>query len=581
VSDEYSGYKMSTRRSMDRVDEKVLNYDLIEDVMKLLLIENPENNDILVPPEGTGPEAIKNGSVLVFLPGLGEIRALTERLRGSRQFGDSNRFDIIPMHSTLSPTDQRRAFSKSKQGCQKIILSTNICETSVTIPDVVCVIDSGLGREIRQNKRSSTSALVLDWCSKASAKQRAGRAGRVQPGVACKLYSSNTANRTMYDQAMPELQRVPLEEVCLSILAGGLANNCMDFLQQAPQPPSEDSVKAALKLLEEVGAIEPIEQYSGVGSRQSSQEQHKLTPLGCHLARIPVHVRLGKMLIFGALFKCLDKILTVAASLSCKSPFSTYVDNAQQAAAAHRQFAHPTSDFLTICNVWDAYQDAWSESESTGRRFCDKNFLSRAALMEIGDMRRQFLDLLSQIGFVSKTKKPLTKGQNGKGRSTFLPDYNINGTKEEVVDSVICAGLYPNVAHAIKQATGVPALWHRNERVYFHSSSVNHKKVDLASDWVVFHEKFETNRVSVSATSLVKPFALLLFGSSVVVKHTERKVIVDEWIELKVAARTGVMFRELRDQVAHFLLSMIEDAGDSAQIGTTMIDGIVKLLTNE
>lgn len=120
-------------RSMDRVNEQVLNYDLIEDVLHLLLVA-PERNETLLAPEG---ESLSNGSVLVFLPGFGEIRALTERLEANRSLGNKERFDVIPLHSTLSPQDQRRAFLKPRKGCRKVILSTNIAETSVTIPDVV------------------------------------------------------------------------------------------------------------------------------------------------------------------------------------------------------------------------------------------------------------------------------------------------------------------------------------------------------------------------------------------------------------------------------------------------------------
>lgn len=119
---------------MDRVNEEVINYDLIEDVLNLLLIY-AERNTILTAPDGAD---MSKGSILVFLPGLGEIRSMTERLQGNRALGDSKRFEIIPMHSALSSQDQRRAFVPAKEGRRKIILSTNIAETSVTIPDVVC-----------------------------------------------------------------------------------------------------------------------------------------------------------------------------------------------------------------------------------------------------------------------------------------------------------------------------------------------------------------------------------------------------------------------------------------------------------
>lgn len=137
TSDEFADYSMSTRRSMERVDESVMNYDLIEDVLSLLLLDTTKNDSIVLP-DSADNASVTKGSVLVFLPGMGEIRSLLERLRGSRHFGDRSRFDIILMHSSLSPKEQRRAFIKPKAGCQKIILATNICETSITIPDVVC-----------------------------------------------------------------------------------------------------------------------------------------------------------------------------------------------------------------------------------------------------------------------------------------------------------------------------------------------------------------------------------------------------------------------------------------------------------
>lgn len=133
ASNLYVGYSIPTRLSLDRVDESVLNYDLIEDVLELILL-HPENNTVLTAPEGGDVTA---GSVLVFLPGIGEIRSLSDRLSANRRLGDKSRFLLLPLHSKLSSTDQRRAFLPASKGCRKIILSTNIAETSVTIEDVV------------------------------------------------------------------------------------------------------------------------------------------------------------------------------------------------------------------------------------------------------------------------------------------------------------------------------------------------------------------------------------------------------------------------------------------------------------
>ena len=201
----------------------------------------------------------------------------------------------------------------------------------------------------------------------------------------------------MNKQSIPELQRIPLEEICLSILAGNLAPNCLEFLMQAPQPPSSEAVHNALKVLEEVNAIEPLLNKTD-GSRAEA-----ITPLGVHLSKLPVPIRLGKMLIFGVLFKVLDKTLTIAASLSSKSPFSANINDSQQATAAHKSFSHPKSDFLTICNVWDAFCEACKVSKTNGRRFCDRNFLNFAAFLEIRDTRNQFIELLTQIGFINSS----------------------------------------------------------------------------------------------------------------------------------------------------------------------------------
>lgn len=394
LPDDFMNYSDLTRISLERANEKIINYDLIEDILSMLLGDNP--NEYLSFPQSKNRhenELFIEGSTLIFLPGMGEIRTLCDRLRVSRKFGSTS-FEILPLHSTVASKDQKRVFQKSKPNCRKIILATNIAETSVTIPDVVCgeyiyrdyfivailkliyssnfikVIDSGLVREVRSSKNSTMSSLITDWCSRASSKQRQGRAGRVQAGICLKLYSSRTYKNNMQDQSMPELQRVPLEEVCLNILAGGLATCCESFLQQAPQPPSSDSISAAVRTLEEVNAIEVPDDAVNTTSRKEI-----LTPLGYHLSKIPVHVRLGKMLIFGTLFNCIDKALTICASLSTKSLFAAdFGDN--KASTVQRVFRHHSSDFLTICNVWETFQFALSKGNTSAVSFCKKYYLS-------------------------------------------------------------------------------------------------------------------------------------------------------------------------------------------------------------
>jgi HrpA-like RNA helicase len=161
----------------------------------------------------------------------------------------------------------------------------------VTIPDVVIVLDSGRVRELVTDKRTGSPKLIATWCSRASVKQRSGRAGRVQPGLCLKLFSTKTEQYTMNERSEPELRRVPLEEVCLNILATGSAQSCRAFLRLTPQPPTDRSVDAALMSLYEIGAVSFEESLSS----DNSVGKESVTPLGQILGRLPLEARLGKM----------------------------------------------------------------------------------------------------------------------------------------------------------------------------------------------------------------------------------------------------------------------------------------------
>jgi HrpA-like RNA helicase len=493
------------------------------------------------------------------------------------------------MHSALCAADQRKAFIVPRKVEWAIIISTNIAETSVTIPDAVCgesfscllffargvaegerlthapffviisptVIDSGRVREVRHDKRTSTRKLVTDWCSSASTKQRGGRAGRVQPGICLKLFSSQT-ERSMNAATEPEIKRLPLEEVCLTILAGGLARNCVEFLGQTPQPPGDDAVRLALSVLAEIGAV-----AFGPDSTEL------LTPLGRHLAKLPVDCRLGKMLIFGVILQCIDTIATIVAGLSAsQSLFVTSLNDGQLAKAKKATFTYPNSDFLTLVNVYEAFMT--SEKIGKGRLFCRENFVSLSALREIKDGRKHYLELLRGIGFSIKLG-PITCTSG---------DYRKD---EGVIHAVVCAGLYPNVARIDRTPSG-DSVWHKKERLYIHSSSVNVKLPprSLQSPWLAFHEKFgTTSRVSISTCCFVHPFALLLFGGAIEVRHAERKVILDDWIELSLAAKTGVIFVELRQHIDAMLEAAVHADGsflDQQDVVSRMVQGIAGLL---
>ncbi|RKO87078.1 P-loop containing nucleoside triphosphate hydrolase protein, partial [Blyttiomyces helicus] len=248
-------------------------------------------------------EAGEEGAILIFLPGVNDISRCIDTLRNTvgRECG---KLSIMPLHANLSSKEQSAVFRKMAPGERKIVVATNVAETSITIDDVVFVIDSGKEKVMQFN--GSMLALVETWASKASCRQRRGRAGRVRPGKCFKLFSRSLEKKKMSDHALPEIARMPLEQLCLSVLALGWTD-VRGFLGQAIDPPPLENIESAMRVLTEVGAVE--------------RGNEKMTALGQHLAMIPADLRIGKILLFGAIFKCLSPVLTIAACMSNKSPF--------------------------------------------------------------------------------------------------------------------------------------------------------------------------------------------------------------------------------------------------------------------
>lgn len=606
-----AGYSKATLKSMGRVDESVVNYELLEDLLRYIVEVEPAK-------VAKGESGWRTGgAILVFLPGLGEIRGILERLRGGRFFRDDNQYWLLPLHSTLSPAEQRKVFERPRHGVRKVILSTNIAETSVTVDDVVYVVDCGLVREIQQTKgRGGGRALVTNWCCRASAKQRMGRAGRVGPGVCFRLFSRHTFRTLMSEFAVPELQRTPLEELCLQIRANDLAPSCREFLLKAPEPPELVAIDAAVRVLREVGALASAEdgaegrgqqkRKGGDNGRCLEGEEGILTPLGIHLAKLPMDVRLGKMLVFASLFQCLDPVLTVAAGLSgIKSPFLAPFGKEAEARAMHAKLEVRQSDFLTLVNTFQAYRSACLQGGAAEEhKFCSSHFLSKIALREMASLKSQFFGLLVDMQLV---RKPPCLGPQGGGTVSYraLEDFmagpealrkgggvNAEAQNINLVLAVVGAGLYPHVAHAVADPSKKnPSLYHGpmsapSSPVYLHPSSVNYGVTYFTSPWLVFHEKFHTTRAYIAPTSVVSPYALLLFGGPLVVDHLNNRVVIDEWIEFTCPARTAVLFREMRKRLDEVLEVLVAKplaglANVESQKEGAVVDAIASLLRGE
>ena len=243
------------------------------------------------------------GSILVFLPGYDDIVTMREKINEENKMNHGNPYNLYILHSNMQTTDQKRVFRPSPQGTRKIILSTNIAETSITIDDVVYVIDCGKVKQKSFDVISGVCMLRSNWISQACATQRKGRAGRCQKGICYRLYSSVRYD-SMQSYQTPEMLRLPLEQLCLYTKHLAPGNTPIaEFLQRAIEPPSNMITRNAVQLLKTVDALDSWED---------------LTELGSHLLDLPIEPRLGKMLLYAVVLKCLDPILTIVCSLAYK-----------------------------------------------------------------------------------------------------------------------------------------------------------------------------------------------------------------------------------------------------------------------
>jgi len=262
----YPNYSKNVITSLANVDESITNYALIADLIEYICKRKLD----------------EDGAILVFLSGLGEIKSAMEEI--SKREGLSDSAVIYPLHSSLSNAEQTAVFQRPPKGKRKIVLSSNIAETSITIDDVVFVIDSGRVKENRYDDLNKMPTLTECWVSKASAMQRKGRAGRVKPGFCWHLYSSHTHDNALDDYQLPEMLRVGLEDLILQILILDLGSPT-SFLAKAVDPPTELSVKNALQLLESLGAAEIDWEADNEDDTSTFVVPASLTALGYHLGK--------------------------------------------------------------------------------------------------------------------------------------------------------------------------------------------------------------------------------------------------------------------------------------------------------
>jgi ATP-dependent helicase HrpA len=315
-----------------------------------------------------------SGDILVFLPGEREIRDATEAIRAH---GTAD-IELLPLYARLSRAEQDRVFAPGRR--RRVVLATNVAETSLTVPGIRYVIDSGLARVSRYGARGHVQRLGIEKISQASADQRAGRCGRLGPGVCVRLYAEDDyAHRAPHTD--PEIQRASLTGVLLRMHALALGE-AADF--PFMDPPPRRQLRAAEQALFELGALD-------AGGA--------LTPTGRQLARFPLDPALGRMLIEAHLTGALREVRVIAAALAVQDPRERPLDQRQHADQVHRQFADERSDFLTLLNIQRAFEEAARHrSQAKLRAWCREHFLSYLRLREWRDVTGQLTELANAMG---------------------------------------------------------------------------------------------------------------------------------------------------------------------------------------
>lgn len=401
----------------------------------------------------------------------------------------------------------------------------------------------------------------------------------------------------MNDFQLPEMLRVGLEDLALQILTLDLGEPS-SFLAKALSPPSSLTMSNSLKLLESLGAVEcKWQQRSPDAEARSNVEGDgdcrdlsvvtELTALGFHLASLPVEPRVGKLMIFGALFGCVDPALTIAASMTTSKPmFVSPFEQRDAANEAKQEFLTGDSDHLTMLTAFNEWRSLRQPNGRAAQSFASDKFLSRMTLFQMEELRKHYADLLVDIGFLPKGFRLGRTGTNDADRFGV----NKNAENHALLKAVLCAGLYPNVIVAprplvtgeAKQPAGEVAFGsHHKGDVYLHPCTVSYAAKKLESRYCCFHEIVKTSKLYVRDCTPVSPIALVLFGGHIQVHHQAQVITVDEWLAFRASAKKAALIKHLRLQMEKTLLQKIvspEDDVTESKSGKALIDSVSILL---
>ncbi len=440
-----------------------------------------------------------DGDILVFLPGEREIRDVADHLR--KYQGRSTKLrhiEVLPLFARLSIEDQQKIFKSHSS--RRIVLATNVAETSLTVPGIKYVIDAGLARVNRYSPRAKVEQLQIEKISQAAAKQRAGRCGRVSNGVCVRLYSEEDFNNRP-EFSEPEILRSSLAAVILRMAALRLGD-VADF--PFIEAPSSRLITDGYQLLQELGAV---------------NEKRQITEIGLQLAKLPLDPRVGRMILAAKRESCLKEILIIASVLSIQDPRERPMDKREAADQAHAKFAGEGSDFMGYLKIWDFYDHSLKTKKSNKDLLnqCHANFLSFLRLKEWRELHDQLLEIVEEIWPESVSVRQAKQGREANERTTQAVQIVRRGVSEvgdkaivkhgvqkeanyEQIHKALLAGLLGNIG--FKDGDSESYTGARGIRFHIAPGSTLKK---VRPKWVIAAELVDTTKLYARCVAKIEP----------------------------------------------------------------------------
>ncbi|VDO00247.1 unnamed protein product [Rodentolepis nana] len=478
-----------------------------------------------------------DGAVLIFLPGWNTISLLRKYLESHPRFGKSRDFLILPLHSQVPREDQKLVFRPAPRGARKIVLSTNISESSVTINDVVFVIDSCLARVKMFTVRNNMTSFSTVWASRTNLEQRRGRAGRVREGFAFHLCSRARFDR-LEPHITPEILRTPLHELALMIKLLRLGD-IQEFLRKAMISPPMDAVIEAEHNLREMKALDTNDE---------------LTPLGMILARLPMEPRLGRMLVFSCAFDLGGAMSVIATQASFDSEVFVMQPSHKRLSWKQVRFSASThSDHLAMLNAFQLWASIrFSKGEEEAAFFCEDRELNEFSFKMIDDAASQIRNILLSLNFPESVLfTPPIKFHDGDSR------------KFDFIAAMLTNGLYPNIAYHVDARKLLTA---EGKFALIHKGSVNCvKDTKPTFPFFTFTEKIRTQTINCKSLTMISPIHLLLFGCrrgiwlstpQNTTDSDEGIVMIDDWLPIRIRYSTAARIFALRPALDALLVKV-------------------------